>query len=90
MKNRNGKNNMILLEGKKMENYIICPNCKKTISNEPIIDAAAKKEDYKSRFLTCECGESITYWVITAQLRKQKTLGGKIRNWLRPVSQEQS
>ena len=73
-----------------MENYVICPNCKKTISKEPIIDAAAKKEAYKSRLLSCECGETITYWVITAQLRKQKTLGWKIRNWLQPVSQEHS
>ena len=73
-----------------MENYVTCPNCKKTISNEPIIEAAAKKDYSESRSITCDCGERITYWNITAQLRKQKTMGARIRAWLHPIPQEQS
>jgi len=73
-----------------MDNYVICPNCKKTISNEPIIEAAAKKDYSESRSITCDCGERITYWAITAQLRKQKTLGARIWAWLHPIPQEQS
>jgi DNA-directed RNA polymerase subunit RPC12/RpoP len=71
MKNRNGKNILIPLpERIEMENYVTCPNCKKTISNEPIIEAAAIKDYSESRSITCDCGERITYWNITAQLRK--------------------
>ena len=66
-----------------MENYIICPNCKKTISNDPIIDAAARKESSENRAIICDCGKRITYWAITAQLRKQKTSGRRLQNWIR-------
>jgi DNA-directed RNA polymerase subunit RPC12/RpoP len=81
---------LIRLKGKKMENYVTCPNCNKTISNEPIIEAAARKDYSESRSINCDCGERITYWNITAQLRKQKTFGARIRAWLRPIPQEQT
>ena len=64
-----------------MENYIICPHCKKTISNDLIIDEAATGAGSSSRSINCECGERITYWAITAQLRNQKTFGRRMRNW---------
>jgi hypothetical protein len=70
------------MKGKKMENYITCPNCNKTISNEPIIEAAANKDYSEPRAITCDCGETITFWAITAQLRKRRTLGQKFKNWI--------
>jgi hypothetical protein len=39
-----------------------------------IIDDAAKGEGYAGQSFNCDCGERITYWQITAQLRKQKRL----------------
>jgi hypothetical protein len=76
-----------LAKGNKMENQIRCPKCNRTISNDPIIDSAARKEYARAGSLTCDCGERISFWAITAQLRKQKTLGSRIRTWLRPFSE---
>jgi hypothetical protein len=72
-------------KGKKMENQIVCPHCKKTISNNSIIDEAAKGEGSDSQSIICDCGERITYWQITAQLREQKTAGRRFKNWVRSV-----
>lgn len=69
-----------------MENQIICPRCKKTITNDPLIDQAIKGEGASSSFLTCECGERITYWAITAQLRGQKGFLKRIQGWLQTFS----
>ena len=68
-----------------MDNQITCPNCKKIINNEPLIDIAVRQSGSGSQSITCDCGERITYWAITAQLRKQKTLGWKFRTWLRTI-----
>ncbi|MBN2387144.1 MAG: hypothetical protein JXB85_08990 [Anaerolineales bacterium] len=73
-----------------MENYITCPSCKKTIANHELIEAAAKKENLGSSFLVCDCGERITFWAITAQLRGQKTLGAKIKDWLSGASKKRT
>jgi hypothetical protein len=73
------------VKGKKMENYIICPKCNNTITNDPLIDAAARKEGSGARAITCECGERITFWAITAQLRKQKTRGRRFNNWIQNI-----
>jgi hypothetical protein len=70
------------MKGKKMENYIICPNCNKTIINDPLIEAAARKEGSGARAIICDCGDRITFWAITAQLRKQNSRGQRFRNWL--------
>jgi hypothetical protein len=51
------------------------------ISNNPVIDSAAIGEDKGDTFLTCECGEKITFWAITAQLREQKKSVARIKNW---------
>ena len=69
-----------------MENQITCPHCHKTISNDPLIDAAARKDGSGADSIICDCGERITYWAITTQLRKQKTLGSRIQAWFRPSS----
>jgi len=79
------KNQVLPQKGKKMENQIVCPNCKKTIQSNDIISDAVKGEGSFTRHIMCECGEKITYWQITAQLRDQKTLGRRFQNWLRTL-----
>lgn len=71
-----------------MENQITCPECKRTIANNPIIDAAARGEGHAlgSEFVICECGERISFWAITAQLRDQKKPVEKVLNWIRGFS----
>jgi hypothetical protein len=70
-----------------MENQITCPHCKRTISNNPVIESAAKGEDLGSTFFICECGEKITFWAITTQLRDQKKLGRRFQNWFHQLGQ---
>ena len=59
------------------------------MSNELIIDETATGAGSAARSITCECGERISYWVITAQLRKQKTVGRRIQQWFRSSSTAQ-
>ena len=68
-----------------MENQITCPQCKRTISNNPVIDSAARGENHKmgSEYVICECGERISFWAITAQLRYQKTSTARLSSWFR-------
>ena len=73
-----------------MENTIVCPQCKKTIAQSPIVDAAAKGEGDQKQSVICDCGERITYWQITAQLRDQKTMGWRFKNWVWRLSHSQS
>ena len=62
-----------------MNNQITCPHCKKPITNNTIIDDAVKGAGADTQFLICDsCGERITYWQITAQLRDQKKLGNRL------------
>jgi hypothetical protein len=72
-----------------MENQIVCPHCKKTISNNSVIDDAAKGTGSDTQSILCDCGEKITYWQITAQLRDQKKLGWRLQNWVRTLSHSQ-
>ena len=65
---------------------ITCPHCKKTISNDPLIVSAAKGEDMGSHSIVCECGEKITFWAITAQLRDQKKPVARLLSWFRSFS----
>lgn len=69
-----------------MENQITCPKCQRKIADKSIINDAAKGWGSATQVLVCECGESITYWQITAQLRDQKTLMARILSWLRGFS----
>ena len=71
-----------------MENQIICPHCKRVIANNPIIEQAAKREGSDTQSITCECGERITYWHITAQLENQKKFGYKFQHWLHGPSKD--
>ncbi len=66
-----------------MGSQIVCPSCHRKISGKAIIDAAAKGEGSYAQFLICECGDRITYWQITAQLREQRTFRAKIAQWFR-------
>ncbi len=71
-----------------MENQITCPACKRTITNNPVIDSAAKGGDHTmgSEYVVCECGERISFWAITAQLREQKKPVVRFQNWLHSLS----
>lgn len=73
-----------------MENQIVCPNCKKLISNNSIIDEAANGKGSDTQSIICSCGERITYWNITAQLRDQKTFGMKLQNWVKSLSRSRN
>jgi hypothetical protein len=75
-------------KGKIMQNQITCPECKRTITNNPVVESAAKGEDHSmgSEYVICECGERISFWAITAQLRDQKKLGRRIQNWFHVTS----
>ena len=73
-------------KGKKMGNQIVCPHCKQTITNNSIIDDAAKGEGSDTQSFICDCGERITYWQITAQLRGQKTISRRFQNWVQTLS----
>jgi len=69
-----------------MENQIVCPHCHKTITHNSIIDDASKGEGSDTQSIICDCGERITYWHITAQLRDQKKIGRRFQNWVRTLS----
>lgn len=69
-----------------MENQIVCPHCKKTITSNSIIEDAAKGEGSDTQSFNCDCGEKITYWQITAQLRDQKKVSRRFQNWVRALS----
>jgi len=69
-----------------MENPIVCPHCGKNLENNALIADAIKGEGATKRSMFCDCGERITYWQITAQLRNQKTFGYKFQNWFRGLT----
>lgn len=70
-----------------MENQITCPKCKTIFPNSPVIDDATKGEGASTQYITCgNCGEKISYWKITAQLREQKKPVARILNWFRSLS----
>ena len=70
-----------------METEITCPNCHRKISGSPVIEEAAKGVGSDTQFLICECGERISYWQITALLRKQKTSANKIQSFFQSFFQ---
>ena len=72
-----------------MENYIICGQCNKKIVNNPLVDLAIKSEGNGSLSISCDCGEKITYWDITAQLREQKTIISKLKSWWQSIALKQ-
>jgi hypothetical protein len=66
-----------------MGNEITCPRCGKTISDSSFVDSAETGEGQGTDFYVCECGERISFWAATAQLRDQKKLSTRISNWFR-------
>jgi hypothetical protein len=74
--------------GDEARSYVTCPRCGRVISNE-VVDSAVTGEGSGSDFFLCECGERITFWAATAQLREQKTLGARLRKWFRGLSRGQ-
>ena len=71
-------------------NTIVCPHCGKSLSGNPIIDAAANGTGVNTQFVLCDCGERITYWQITALLRDQKTVGRRLQNWFQSLTRGKS
>ena len=65
-----------------MENYITCPSCNEMISDNPLIDVAAKKEGSSSRAITCKCGEQIIFWAYQGSGQSQKGIGWRFKDWL--------
>ncbi|OGO63345.1 MAG: hypothetical protein A2030_00120 [Chloroflexi bacterium RBG_19FT_COMBO_50_10] len=57
-----------------MENQITCPRCKKTISNDSDTGSVGKQAGLVSAFVSCRCGEKITFSAIIDQLRDQESL----------------
>lgn len=71
-------------------NQIQCPNCKRTISNNPIIDDAESGKGLDWRILLCECGEKLNYWQISALLREQRSIRRRLQVFLWKFSHRQS
>ena len=69
-----------------MVNQIVCPNCKKTISDNAMIDDAVDGQGSTLRAIQCECGEKISYWQVSALLREQKTTGYRFKNWVQSLT----
>ena len=59
-----------------METYIVCPNCKKTITQNAVVDSAAIDEGQglANQYVTCDCGEKISYWQIEPSSEISKPL----------------
>ena len=65
---------------------IKCPNCGKVVSpDDPLIALARSGEGESTQHITCECGEEITFWGITAQLREQNTRWHRFVSWVRSI-----
>jgi hypothetical protein len=77
---------IVVMKGKKMINQVACQSCKKIYADNSIIDEAAKGVGSDTQSIICDCGERITYWQITAQLRDQKKMGRRFQNWVRNLS----
>jgi RNase P subunit RPR2 len=63
-----------------MEYQIICPHCKKTISNGSAIGSEGKEAGLASTFVYCECGNKLTFSVIISKLSEQKNLEQESKN----------
>ena len=69
-----------------MGSQIVCPHCGKILASNLIIDEATTGAGSSSRSVICECGEKITYWQITAQLREQNSFSKRFKNWFRDLT----
>jgi hypothetical protein len=64
---------------------ITCPQCGKIITDDPLIALAVTGKGQASQFIKCECGNQISFWAVTAQLREQKKFGRRVGNWFRSL-----
>lgn len=64
---------------------ITCPQCGRIIADDPLIALAVSGEGKASQFIKCECGNQISFWAVTAQLRDQKKFGQRISTWFRSL-----
>jgi len=70
---------------------IKCQHCGKVVAaDEPLIALARSGKGDSSQFITCECGEKITFWGITAQLRNQNKLWYKLSAWFQGLFHKQA
>ena len=69
---------------------ITCSECGRLIADDPLIALAVSGKGQASQFIKCECGNQISFWAVTAQLRDQKKLGRRFGNWLRTLFKKQN
>ena len=70
---------------------ITCSECGRIIADDhPLIALAVSGEGQASQFIKCECGNQISFWAVTAQLREQKKLGQRILNWFQAIFKGQN
>ena len=69
---------------------ITCPEFGRIITDDPLIALAVSGKGQASEFIKCECGNQISFWAATAQLREQKKLGQRIRNWFQATFKGQN
>lgn len=73
-----------------MEGRIKCKHCGKVVAaDDPLIAAARNGEGESSQFITCECGQRISFWDVTAQIRDQNKPLQKIIDWVQSLFKEQ-
>jgi hypothetical protein len=69
---------------------IKCKQCGKVVAaDEPLIALARSGQGDSSQFITCECGEKITFWGITAQIREQNKPWYKFIHWVQRMFNKQ-
>ncbi len=73
-----------------MANSIVCPECGRTITDNPLVEAAAQGEGDGSDFTVCECGRRISFWTASAQLAQQKKFSTRLSNWLHSLGKSRA
>ena len=69
---------------------VTCPECGRIIANDPLIALAVSGEGQASQFIKCECGNQISFWAVTAQLREQKKFSRRVGDWFRAIFTKQN
>jgi len=70
---------------------IKCQHCGKVVpADDPLIALARSGKGESSQHITCECGEEITFWGITAQLREQNTRWHRFVGWVQGIFHRQA
>ena len=69
---------------------VTCPQCGKIIADDPLIALAVSGKGEASQFIKCKCGNQISFWAITAQLRDQKKFSRRVGDWFRAIFTKQN